>query len=89
MIIQLIQGIFLIYTILLLVRVLGGWVPAWNGSAWMRFVGKYTDPYLNLFRRFIPPLGVIDISPMLAFFALQLVEQGLLIGIRTWMSSGL
>jgi YggT family protein len=42
----------------------------------MRFVAFYTDPYLNLFRRFIPPIGgVLDLSPLLGFFALQIMEN--------------
>jgi DNA (cytosine-5)-methyltransferase 1 len=41
----------------------------------MQFISFYTDPYLNLFRRFIPPLGMIDISPIIAFFALGFIEQ--------------
>jgi uncharacterized protein YggT (Ycf19 family) len=34
------------------------------------------DPYLNFFRRFIPPIGgVMDISPIVAFFTLNLLEK--------------
>lgn len=40
----------------------------------MQFIAFYTDPYLNLFRGIIPPLGMIDISPIFAFLALQLLE---------------
>lgn len=67
---------FSVYTILLLVRVIGSWFPKISHRSFMRFVSFYTDPYLNLFRRLIPPIGgILDISPMLAFFALQIVEQ--------------
>ncbi len=31
------------------------------------------SPYLNLFRRFIPPLGPLDLSPIVGIFALQIV----------------
>ncbi len=42
----------------------------------MRFVSHYVDPYLNLFRRIIPPIGgVLDLSPLLAFFALTILEK--------------
>jgi uncharacterized protein YggT (Ycf19 family) len=45
----------------------------------VRFVSFYTDPYLNLFRRLLPPLGgVLDISPILGFFALRIAEMILL-----------
>jgi YggT family protein len=67
MLVQIIQAVFLIYTLLLFLRVMGSWIPQFAASRWMRLIGLYTDPYLNLFRRWIPPLGVIDISPMLAF----------------------
>jgi YggT family protein len=41
----------------------------------MQFVAFYTDPYLNIFRRLIPPIGMLDISPVIAFFCLGLIEQ--------------
>ncbi|MFQ5729293.1 MAG: YggT family protein, partial [Waddliaceae bacterium] len=37
------------------------------------------DPYLNFFRRFIPPLGVIDLSPIVAFLCLRLFIQPMMI----------
>jgi YggT family protein len=41
----------------------------------MSFLSPITDPYLNVFRSFIPPLGGIDFSPILAILALQFVAQ--------------
>lgn len=75
-----INYIFLAYTLMLLVRVFGSWFPEFSNSTFMRFIGFYTDPYLNLFRRIIPPLGMIDISPIIAFFILQIAKQ-IIIGI--------
>lgn len=73
--------LFTVYTFLLLIRVLGSWFPRFSGSTFMRFVAFYTDPYLRLFQRILPPLGgMIDLSPMLAFFALQIL-RGLLVAI--------
>lgn len=69
-----ISAIFTTYTFLLLVRVIGSWFPKFSSSKWMRFVAFYTDPYLNLFRKFIPPLGMLDLSPMIAFFSLQIIQ---------------
>ena len=40
----------------------------------VRFVEESVDPYLNLFRRFIPPIGPIDISPILAIVVLYVIE---------------
>ncbi len=71
-----IHWVFLVYTIFLLVRIVGSWFPKFAGHKLMRFVAFYTDPYLNVFRRFIPPIGgVLDLSPLLAFFALQIIEN--------------
>lgn len=63
-----------IYLILLIVRCLLTWfqnVSAFNQLA--SFLSPITDPYLNLFRSIIPPLGGMDFSPMLAILVLQIV----------------
>jgi YggT family protein len=68
--------LFSTYTILLFVRVVGSWFPSLARSNFMRFVSHYVDPYLNVFRRIVPPLGgVLDLSPLLAFFALRILEK--------------
>ncbi len=73
--IAILKWIFTFYTILLMVRVIGSWFPAFAGHKIMRFVSFYTDPYLNLFRRLVPPIGgMLDLSPLLGFFALQICE---------------
>jgi YggT family protein len=63
-----------IYLILLLIRVLLSWFPSID---WMSppfsILSQLTDPYLNIFRSIIPPLGGIDLSPILGFFLLQIV----------------
>ncbi len=41
-----------------------------------RALGKICDPYLNLFRRFIPPIGgMLDISPIFAIIVIQLIGR--------------
>jgi YggT family protein len=78
-IVQLIHLLFFSYTILLFIRIVSSWFPAWHGYHLFRFVAFYTDPYLNFFRKLIPPLGgVLDLSPILAFFALRILEMGIL-----------
>lgn len=70
---------FVAYTILLFVRIVSSWFPDWQAHHLVRFVSFYADPYLNLFRRLLPPLGgVLDISPILAFFVLNILERILL-----------
>jgi YggT family protein len=68
--------IFLTYTFLLFMRVVGSWFPPIALSKFMRFIAFYTDPYLKIFRRVIPPIGgVFDLSPLLGFLGLQFMEQ--------------
>jgi YggT family protein len=73
---RIVHWVFFVFTLLLLARVLGSWIPALAHHRLMRFVRFYTDPYLNIFRRFIPPIGgVMDLSPMVGFFALGILER--------------
>lgn len=74
LVIQIIDRLFLVYLIMLFVRILGSWIPELQNTRFMQFIAFYTDPYLNIFRRFIPPLGMIDISPIVAFFFLNILE---------------
>lgn len=65
-----------IYTVVLLVRVLLSWFPNLDwGNPILSTVSSITDPYLNAFRGLIPPLGGLDLSAILAFLALQLVQS--------------
>lgn len=77
--ISLIKILFDAYTVLLFLRIIVSWFPAWQAHRFVHFVAFYTDPYLNFFRRILPPLGgILDISPILAFFALRILEMILL-----------
>lgn len=67
--------LFQVYMVMLLVRILGSWFPELSRYRFMQFLSFYTDPYLNFFRRFIPPLGMFDLSPIVAFFALQIMNK--------------
>ena len=64
-----------IYTLILLVRVLLSWFPNldWSNPL-LSSVSAITDPYLNAFRGLIPPLGGLDLSAIVAFLALQLIQ---------------
>jgi YggT family protein len=74
-VIQIINFIFQVYTLMLFVRILSSWVPQVNEYRLMQFVSYYTDPYLNLFRRIIPPLGMFDLSPIVAFLCLSFIQN--------------
>lgn len=69
-----------IYLVLLFIRVLLTWFPQvdWYNPPFS-ILSQLTDPYLNLFRSLIPPLGGIDISPMLAFFLIWFVGLELIV----------
>jgi YggT family protein len=68
------------YIITSLIFSFGGRIPysKWS-SAILGFLRDVCEPYLSLFRRFIPPIGPIDISPIVAILFLQLVVGFLLI----------
>ena len=75
------NALVLVYTLIIFAYILtqlifsfGGRVPysRWS-SAVLGFLRDVCEPYLGLFRRFIPPIGPIDISPLVAIFALQIV----------------
>ncbi|GEK32640.1 YggT family protein [Kurthia sibirica] len=69
---------FTIYSYAILVYVLMSWVPAIQQSKFGFYLGKIVEPYLNIFRRIIPPIGMIDISPIVAILALQFIARGAL-----------
>ena len=64
-----------IYSFLLLVRVLLTWFPSidWNNPL-LSSLCSITDPYLNIFRGVIPPIGGFDISSILAFLLLNFLQ---------------
>ena len=59
--------------IALIVRVVTSWLPRLSGSRWMSWSFGATDWMLRPLRRLIPTFGVIDITPIVAYFALSLV----------------
>jgi YggT family protein len=84
-------ALFLVYIILILINVLLSWVPRMPYNRALRatldFIKETTDPYLNLFRRFLPPIGgggmALDLSPMLGvilLFVLRALVVGLIEG---------
>jgi YggT family protein len=65
-----------IYSLILLVRVLLSWFPNmdWSNPV-LSTVSSITDPYLNVFRGLIPPIGGLDLSAIVAFLARNLGQQ--------------
>lgn len=83
-----VASLFLVYLILIFVRILLSWIPRIPYNPALRavvdFVHQVTDPYLNLFRRFLPPIGggrmALDISPILATIVL-IILSGIIVGL--------
>lgn len=71
---KLISTAFSLYFILLSIDILASWVPEINDSRFVRSVRVFTQPYLGFFRDRIPPLGILDLSPMAAFAVLWLIQ---------------
>jgi len=66
-----------LYTYALIAYILMSWVPSIQQSSFGKFLGKICEPYLEPFRKIIPPLGMIDISPIVAIFVLNLAMTGI------------
>jgi YggT family protein len=76
-----VRALFFVYSLLIIAYILsslffgfGGRVPysRWS-SALLGFLRDVCEPYLSLFRRFIPPIGALDLSPIVAIIVLNIV----------------
>ena len=66
-----------VYILLILVYIILSWIRL-PYSVWMnriqRFLYDVSEPYLRIFRRFLPPFGALDLSPMIAIFSLFILD---------------
>ena len=77
------QTLAYVYLVLIFIRIILSWVPRMPYNRWLnagvKFVSDVTDPYLNLFRRILPPVrmgpGALDLSPIVATFVLIIVSS--------------
>ncbi len=71
------------YIITTLIFSFGGRIPysKWS-SATLGFLRDVSEPYLSIFRRFIPPIGPVDVSPIVAILVLQFVGGFIIVLIR-------
>jgi YggT family protein len=67
-------GLLSIYTLLIIIRIVFSWAMIGYNNRLMRFLIDVTEPLLGPLRRMIPPLGWLDISPIVAFFILLLLQ---------------
>ncbi len=86
-----VSALFLVYIILIFLNILSSWIPRMPYNPALRatldFIKETTDPYLNFFRRFLPPVGgggfALDLSPILGvilLFILRAVIVSLIAG---------
>lgn len=79
-----------VYIVLIIVRIVMSFFPRIPYYRWLDFVLTFvrdvTDPYLNLFRRFIPPVrmgpAALDLTPMIAIILLSVVGRLVVLGIH-------
>ena len=85
-----VQALFLVYILLIFVYILFnmmfslGLRPPYSRftDAVMNFLRDVCEPYLRIFRRFIPPIGMFDLTPMIAIILLYVVETIVVNAIR-------
>ncbi|AJD90925.1 membrane protein [Jeotgalibacillus malaysiensis] len=65
------------FSFALIIYILLSWFPNARESSFGQILAKICEPYLEPFRKIIPPLGMIDISPLVAIIALNLARSGL------------
>lgn len=86
-----VSAIFTVYIILIFANILISYVPRMPYRPWLRsvldFITETTNPYLNFFRRFLPPIGgggfALDLSPIIGIillFVAQIVVVDLING---------
>lgn len=77
-VVDVVTGMLNIYSTVIVVYVLMSWLrPSRGGIVFdiYRTLGTICEPWLGLFRRFIPPIGMVDISPIVAILALSLISS--------------
>lgn len=67
----------------ILIRVLLSWVNPNPSSPLVQIVWQITEPILRPLRRIIPPLGTLDITPIIALFLLEILQRILLSALRS------
>lgn len=72
----LVSRLFYLYQIAIVVYILMSWFPGSRESSIGQFLASIVEPYLEPFRKIVPPLGMLDISGLVALITLQFAAQG-------------
>ncbi len=76
---ELLNDAFYLYSLVLLARVVSSWIPGLDPrTPAVRLLVTLTEPVLAPLRRLLPPVGGLDISPVVAFLLLEAVRRVLL-----------
>jgi YggT family protein len=83
-----VSALFVVYIILIFANIVVSYVPRMPYSPVLRsvldFISETTNPFLNVFRRILPPIGgagfALDLSPMIGIFVL-IVARAIVVGL--------
>ena len=80
-----VNTLFYFYYLLVILRIFLSWIPNidWDMQPYT-LISKLVDPFLNIFRSIIPPIGMLDISPIVAILLLNIL-QGFVVGFLSVM----
>jgi YggT family protein len=76
LVLRLVHLLFTIYTYMIFGYILMSWIPNLRESSIGEILGKFVEPILGPFRKIIPSIGMIDLSPIVALLALSLARSG-------------
>ena len=71
---HLLYGLLGLYILAIFVRIVFSWITVSHSNRVMRFLVNTTEPLLGPLRRIIPPVGMFDISPFVAFIIIWLCQ---------------
>ncbi len=71
-----ISNLLNLFSFLIILRIFLTWIPNvnWNAQPWST-LRAVVDPYLEIFRRIVPPFANLDFSPIIALLVLQLIAN--------------
>jgi YggT family protein len=78
--VDLLCALLTVYFVILIARIILSWFPIQQGTTLASIASiiyDVTEPVLGPLRRIIPPLGMIDISPLVAFIGLQILQRAI------------
>jgi YggT family protein len=76
------QWVYDAYYWLILISIFGSWFPRFSQSKVGETISRLVEPYLGIFRKFIPPFGMIDFSPIIGLIAYRYLGGFALVGLQ-------